>query len=102
MWAGYELSAVSYSAQVFLLLVPGILFPGALLVFADTTFRVLIIVLGLVFGLATQTFMNLGGPDSPGLVMPWLGYCSAAGAVVAELVMFVRRLLRGKSEPQAS
>jgi len=77
-----------------LLLAAAIMFPAAFLLFGNRRFRLFIFVIALIFGVATQTFMSLAGPDSPAGAIPWLGYCTAAGAVVAETVMLLRPLFR--------
>jgi hypothetical protein len=94
--AAYGLSARSYAAatQILLLLVPAVLFPSALLLFANRPFRFFIFVIAVLFGVSTQTFMDLRGPDSPGMFIPWMGYCTGAGALVAEFIMLLWRLFR--------
>jgi hypothetical protein len=106
VWCGYQLLApptgFSGAAQLFLFFAPCVLFPTALLLFANRTFRAFIFVVGLVFGLATQTFVGLGGPDSPGLIIPWLGFCPAAGAALAEVVTLFWSRVSRRSRPNES
>jgi hypothetical protein len=106
VWCGYELLAsgtgFSGATQLFLFSAPCALFPAALLLFANRTFRAFIFVVGLAFGFATQTFMSLGGPDSPGLIIPWLGFCPASGAALAEVVMLFWGRVRRRSRQKES
>jgi hypothetical protein len=92
--AAYELSAGSWTAQleISLMVVPAVLCPGALLVLGDTKLRFIVFVIALMFGFGTQTLMYGGGPDSPALLIPWFGYCTAAGALLTEILMLMRRL----------
>lgn len=64
---------------------PWILLPAVGLGFAPRGFRLMILVLSLLFGLGIGAAMQLGGPDSPGLFLPFFGFAVAVGTLLAEL-----------------
>ena len=98
--SGYVSQAYSGLTQIFLLAVPCVFFVGTALLFADRTFRALIFGIALVFGVATQAFMDLGGADNPAVIIPWFGFSLAAGAALAEVVMLLRRRMRRQPRPK--
>lgn len=69
-----------------LLMAPFVLVPMVLLLLVRPTGRLVFGVLGLLFGLGSEFLMDLGGPHSPGNVIPEFGIALAAAALMAELV----------------
>lgn len=63
--------------------------PAVALGFAPRGFRVMIFVLSLSFGFGIGAVVELGGPDSPGLLLPFFGFAVAVGTLVAELTAFL-------------
>jgi len=64
----------------------------------------MIFVLALIFGFGIGLAMDLGGPDSPGLVLPFLGFAIAISAVMSEGVALSiktirRRVLHRQARP---
>lgn len=77
---------------------PWVLAPVLPLAFAPRGFRVLILVLALIFGFGISFVMELGGPDSPGLALPFFGFAVAISAVLAEgVALGVTRIWRPSS-----
>ena len=79
------------------LLWPWILLPAVALAFVPRGFRLTIMVLGLIFGFGIGSVMELGGPDSPYLVLPFYGLAVALGALLAEPLAFLVRRNRRAS-----
>jgi len=74
---------------------PWVLAPALPLAFTPRGFRIMIFVLALVFGFGISFVMELGGPDSPGLILPFLGFAVAISAVLAEgVALAVKRIWR--------
>lgn len=53
-------------------------------------------VLGLVFGFGVDFAVNLGGPDSPALIIPLIGFGVALGALLVEAIAFVAGMVRSR------
>ena len=80
-------------------LAPWILVPAIALAFIPRAFRLTILVLGLIFGFGISSVMDLGGPDSPGLLYPFYGMAIALGALLAEgLALVISRVRRPTSK----
>ncbi|NUR10594.1 MAG: hypothetical protein HOQ20_01930 [Bradyrhizobium sp.] len=64
--------------------------PAAFLLFVSRIARLIFFAIGLLFGFGIQYVMELGGPDSPALIIPFFGFAFAAGAMIAEIVILLR------------
>ena len=79
-------------------LAPWMLAPALPLAFAPRGFRLMITILGIIFGFGIGLVMQLGGPDSPGLILPFLGFAVALSAALAEgLALIAKRIRSPKS-----
>jgi ABC-type thiamin/hydroxymethylpyrimidine transport system permease subunit len=76
-----------------------VLVPAALLAFVRPMGRRVFLVLGLAVGLGAEFVLSLGGPDSPALVTPLIGFGVALGALLVELIAFVVRTVRARRAP---
>ena len=71
--------------------------PAAVLAPMPLGVRIFCVILGLL-ALAVSSAIELGGPDSPLIVLPWIAICFAGSAVVAELsVRALQRVFRSRS-----
>ncbi len=70
--------------------------PTALMVPIRRAGRAAFFALGLVFAFGIGTVMQLGGPDSPALVIPMFGLAVSVSAVLAEAVRMACTLVAGK------
>jgi hypothetical protein len=70
------------------------LIPAAVLLFVGRVARLVFIALGLMIGLGIEFVIDLGGPDSPALIIPFLGFVLVVGAICAELVTIIVGRLR--------
>ena len=61
--------------------------PAALLALLRPFGRRFFFVLGLLFGLVLEIVMRPSGPDNPYTILPFLGFCVAGAAVLAEGVV---------------
>jgi hypothetical protein len=57
----------------------------------------MILVLALIFGFGIGYVMDLGGPDSPGLLLPFFGFAFALGALLAEGMAWILRRIRKRT-----
>ena len=73
------------------LLAPWVIIPAIILALVPRSLRLTIAVLGLLFSFGIGLVMDLGGPDSPALILPLYGLAVAFGAVLGEfMAIFVR------------
>jgi hypothetical protein len=79
-----------------LLLFMGVLviFPAVLLSFVRSRGRLAFFVLGLTFCFGLEHVVELGGPDSPALMLPFGGLCLALAAGLGEGLARLRRLIK--------
>lgn len=84
--------------ELFVLLAVIALVPAAFLVFVGRTTRLAFFAIGLAVGFGIQFVMDLGGPDSPALIIPFFGFALSVGAVIAELLMILWSLMTGTSK----
>jgi hypothetical protein len=75
-----------------------VLVPAALLAFIRPAGRRIFLVVGLAFGFGVGLFVNLGGPDSPALIIPLFGFGVAAGAIIVEVGAFIIGMIQRLSE----
>ena len=73
---------------------PLILVPLVPLLLIRPVGRLVFFILGLVFFLGIGFVMNLGGPDSPGLIIPFWGLCLSLAALLAELLSRAIKVVR--------
>lgn len=73
---------------------PFIVVPAALMLIVRPVARLVFFILGLVFCFGIGAVMELGGPDSPGLIIPFFGLCLAIAAMLAEAVARLFALIR--------
>ncbi|HEX9931983.1 MAG TPA: hypothetical protein VGB08_04000 [Allosphingosinicella sp.] len=83
-----------FIAEELLWLWPFILVPAALLLLVRPVGRLAFFVLGLIFFAGIGSVMTLGGPDSPGLIIPFFGLCLSLAAAIAEAVVRIARAAR--------
>jgi hypothetical protein len=48
-----------------------------------------------IFGLGIEYVIDLGGPDSPAMIIPMFGFAAAAGSIIAEVVLALCGLSTG-------
>ncbi|HEY0085617.1 MAG TPA: hypothetical protein VGB65_06875 [Allosphingosinicella sp.] len=79
-----------------------IVVPTALLMLIRPAGRLVFFLLALLVSAAIEGFMELGGPDSPLLILPALPLVIALDAAVAQIIVslchFARRTARGQGE----
>jgi hypothetical protein len=63
---------------------PLVVVPAALLLPVRPVARLVFFLLGLVFFAGIGSVTELGGPDSPGLILPFWGLCLSVAAAIAE------------------
>ena len=68
--------------------------PTVLLFFVQPVGRLIFFMRGLIFAVAVESLINLGGPDSPALLIPALGLIVSLAAVITEAIVRVVALLR--------
>jgi hypothetical protein len=83
-------------AQIAFMLWPLILISALLLVLVRPLARLIFAVLGLIFFFAVDRYADLGGPDSPGLILPFLGLLLIPAALIAEALSRFLRLAKRK------
>jgi hypothetical protein len=71
-----------------------VLVPAALLAFVRPTGRRVFLGLGLAVGFGAEFVLRLGGPDSPALVIPLIGFGVALGALLVEAIAFAAGRIR--------
>jgi hypothetical protein len=79
---------------VLLYLWPLILIPLVPLALIRPVGRLVFFILGLAFFAGIGFVMNLGGPDSPSLIIPFWGLCLSVAALLAELLSRAIKLVR--------
>jgi hypothetical protein len=77
-------------------LAPFSLLPAALLLLVGPVARLVFFLLGLAFCLGIGFVMDLGGPDSPGLIIPFFGLVLSAGAIIAEALYRLWKMVRSR------
>ena len=87
--------------QAFLFLALFALVPAGLLLFIRPIGRWVFFGLGLAVAFGTELVVQLGGPDSPMLVIPLIGFGVAVGALLVEAVAFPLRRRRRRREADA-
>jgi hypothetical protein len=89
--------------SLLVILWPLIAIPFVLMLFIRPAGRAVFFILGLIFFAGIGSLMDLGGPDSPGLAIPFAGLCLSTAAALAELFArafgIARR--RAAAEPKA-
>lgn len=88
------MSGLIIVGQLLLHLWPLVLVPAVLLTAIRPGGRLAFFLLGLAFFFAADAFMDLGGPDSPGLVLPFFGLALSAAALIAEAAARLFRAAR--------
>ena len=83
--------------DLILQMAPFVLVPMVLLLLVRPTGRLVFGILGLLFGLGTEFLMDLGGPHSPGNIIPELGVALAVAALMAQVVAGFSGLLKQRS-----
>jgi hypothetical protein len=78
-------------------LAPFSLLPAALLLLVGPVARLVFLLLGLAFFVGIGFVMDLGGPDSPGLLIPFFGLVLSAGAILAEALYRLWKLVRSRA-----
>ena len=75
---------------------PFSLLPAALLLLVGSVARLVFFLLGLVFCFGIGFVMDLGGPDNPVLALPFFGLVLSAGAILAEVLYRLWKVVRGR------
>jgi hypothetical protein len=70
--------------ETLLFLAPLIILPAGLLLLIRPVGRLVFFIIGLIFFVGIEFGMELGGPDSPALILPFVGLCVSLAAVLAE------------------
>jgi hypothetical protein len=74
-----------------------ILVPAGLMLLIRPVGRAAFFLIGLVFFFGIGFVMELGGPDSPGLIIPFLGLAISAGALLSEMIVRVSKLMKRRA-----
>lgn len=77
-----------------LILGSSILVPTGLLILATKKLRAFLFIVALLFGFGSLALLETSGADNPLSIIPWLGFCVAAGAALAEVVSCVWQFYR--------
>ena len=64
-----------------------VLVPAGLMLLVRPVARIVFFLMGLTFFFGIGFVMNLGGPDSPGLIIPFFGLALSAGALLSEAIV---------------
>ena len=88
------MSEVVIVGEVLLILWPAIVVPAVLLLWIRPAGRLAFFLIGLVFLFAANALMDLGGPDSPALIIPFLGLAVSVAAAIAEAAVRLARAVR--------
>jgi hypothetical protein len=81
-------------STLFALIAVMVVLPTALMVPIRRGGRIAFFLLGLIFGFGIGYVMELGGPDSPGLIIPFFGFALSLSAMLAELIAFAWQAVR--------
>ena len=81
-------------SELFVFLAVMVLLPTALMVSIRRGGRIVFFLLGLIFAFGIGYVMELGGPDNPGLVIPFFGLALSLSAALAELTAFAWRIVK--------
>jgi peptidoglycan/LPS O-acetylase OafA/YrhL len=77
-----------------------VLIPAGLMLLVRPVARWVFLLLGVVSLVAMELFAELGGPDSPALILPMIAIGVAAGALLVEAFAFPIRLIRRRRANQ--
>ena len=73
-----------------------VLVPAAFMVPIKRVGRIVFFVLGLIFAFGIGFLMELGGPDSPGLAIPFFGVALSLAALLGEAGAWAWEILKRK------
>ena len=68
--------------------------PAGLLAFVRPLARRVLLLVGLIVGVGLEWVVNLGGPDSPALIIPLTAFGLSAGALLVELAVLCARSIK--------
>src|SRR3954466_4257844 len=92
------MSALAIVAEILVYLWPVVVLPALLMTWIRPAGRLVFGLLGLAFCFGIGWVMELGGPDSPGLIIPFYGLAVAVAALIAEGLARLARAVRKRRD----
>lgn len=83
-------------ADAFIILGALAFVPTGLLMFVRPTGRLFFFVVGLIFFVWVEAFIELGGPDSPMIILPFIGLAISVGSLLAEAGTRITRIIKAR------